>query len=100
MPLLTSQIDPRSARQFLQHIHERTLLDLREKGYGVTFFAAAETVEVVARFVDVERRRFLAVKWAKAHPAPCSRPFELHMTLDDLSNVGAVQYVVDLVPGD
>jgi hypothetical protein len=40
------------------------------------------------------------MEWAEAHPTPCSRPFELHMTLDDFNDVGAFQYVVDLVPGD
>jgi len=97
---LEIQIHARRSGQILQHVHERALLDLGEKSYGVTFFAAAEAVEVTASLVDVERRRFLAVEWAKTHPTPCTRPFELHMTLDDLCDVGAVQYVVDLVPGD
>ena len=95
-----SRSTPAGAGQILQHVHEWPLLDLGEERYGVTFFVAAEAVEVAARLVDVERGRFLAVEWAEAHPAPCSRPFELHMTLDDLYDVGAVQYVVDLVPGD
>ena len=76
------------------------LLDLDEEAYDITFFAAAEAVEELARLVDVKRRRFLAVKRAEPLPAPRSRPLELHITLDDLDDVRAIPDVVDLLPGN
>src|SRR4029077_8665783 len=92
------EVDTGRSGQIGQHVHERTLLDLDEELYGITFFAAAEAIEGLPRLVDVERGCFLAVKRAQPFPAPRSRPLELHMALDDIDDVGAVPYVVDLLP--
>ena len=52
------QLDAGRVGQIGQDLHERTLLDLDEEAYDITFFATAEAVEELPRLVDVNEGVF------------------------------------------
>src|SRR6185369_4487987 len=91
-------LDAGAGGQIAQDLHERALLDLDQEAEDITFFAASEAVEELARLMDMKRRCLLAVKRAQTLPAPRTRPLELHIAFDDLDDVGAIPYIVDLLP--
>ena len=83
--------------QVAQNLHERALLDLNEKGEDVPFLAAPETMKKLALLMDMERRSFLRVKWAKSFPTSGASSLEFHVSPYDVHDIGTFADVVNFL---
>ena len=83
--------------QLTQNFHERALLDLDEKGEDIPFLAAPEAMEKLALLMDVKRRSFLRVKWAKSFEAPGACALEFNVPLYDVNDIRTFTDVVNFL---
>ena len=90
-------LHPCLVSQIAQDLHERTLLDLDEKGEDITLLAAAEAMKELALLMDMKRRSFLRVKWAKSFEAPCSSALEFDVSPYDVDDIRTIADVVNFL---
>jgi hypothetical protein len=83
--------------QVAQDFHERALLDLDEKGEDVPFLATPEAMKKLALLMDMERRSFLRVKWAKSFEAPGASALEFHVSPYNVDDIGTIANVVNFL---
>jgi hypothetical protein len=83
--------------QVAQDLHERALLDLDEKGEDIAFLATPEAMEKLALLMDVKRRSFLRVKWAKSFEAPGACALEFNVSLYDVNDIRTFTDVVNFL---
>jgi hypothetical protein len=83
--------------QVAQNLHERALLDLDEKGENIPFLAAPEAMKKLALLMDVKRRSFLRVKWAKSFETPGACALEFNVSLYNVDDIRTFADVVNFL---
>ena len=92
-------LDPTVTGKGSRRLGEGQILDLHQKGDRVATFVTAETVEVSAIGVDVERGSLLVVKGAETLVA-ATRSFQGDEATDEIDQVDAVTELLDCLIGN